>query len=322
MWEEGPPPEEGTPAFEAFQNAFGEAATTEENPPEEGLPVEPEPGFEVVEGQEQAAAEEGTAEPEEPLIGGKFKSTEDLLEAYEHVEAYAGRMAWERDQALREAQTVQQAPPQQTSEPDWDSLIEDRPAVAAQHALQTGNQHRLTQALQAWNEVSPGAPELWLENKRMQAELQEVRTIAQAGSETSRGFRTREEVAAAYNEMVQRYPDFENLRDGLAKEVALLAQGGNPGIANMLENGTHEQRIRILDQLYHAARSRSIKDMDQVARRAAQVHAEETAKAKAGAMVTSATTGGKAGSSSAELLGQQWENLLAPLQDDWLVQSE
>jgi len=350
--------EEQNELVTSFQDVFGDAEdlakargekppapaeAPEDNPAGGLLETEetPEPASQRDASQEKAAEEapaEKPAETEDPaeetareaaeegeqLIGGKFKSVDELVKAYEHVEHLAGRAFTERDQALLEMQRLQieqqQPQPPPEPEPDWDDLIDERPAVAAQEALKRGDQHRLAKALEAWEEMAPGAPQVWIDVQRLQAENRELRAIAQTGSEAANRSRVNEEVAQAYDTMLGRYPDFEEHREGIAQAVAQIArQGGNSGISQTLEHGPLDQKIEILDQLYHAARSRSLGDTEELAKRAAQLHVQETEKAKQEARVASASSSGQAEPSPAEALAKQWDNLQAPLRDGYLV---
>jgi hypothetical protein len=130
--------------------------------------------------------------------------------------------------------------------------------------------------------------------------------------------RTREQVVEAYETITSRYPDFEEYRQGIVQAVAHLARGGNPGIARALEYGPIEQKVEILDQLYHAARSRQLGDIQQVAKAAAQTHVAETQRAKQEAMLASTSSTGQAKPSPADAVAQQWAEIKAPLRDGWL----
>lgn len=338
LWDDTQAGDEG--ALGAFMNVFpSDPAEPQEN--QETGPAEPQATEDVpaAEGKpdpgETTGAEAGDdvgTTHEEPaaageLLLGKFKSVEDLAKAYENVESYSGRAAWERDEALRYAkqleerlQTLQQPAAQpQAPHVDWDTLIDEKPAVAAQYARQLGDNVAFQRAMVAWEEMAPGTPAVWLENQRLREELGEVRKAIEPTQQTVQEQRVKQEVAEAYERIVAAYPDFDEYRGEIAQEVARLTQGGNPALRQTMENGTAEQRFAALEHLYFAARGRKAGDAAEIAKRAAQIHAEETQRAKAEAQTASAATTGQADLSPAEQVAEQWKNLMAPLEDGFLV---
>lgn len=316
----------------AFSDPFNTA--TEDNQPSETgpLPDETSPketvsdaaSDETVSESDEGVTDEQVQEEEAPpLIGGKFKTVDDLLHAYEHVESLAGRMAWERDQALsyfeQQQQQAQQQQQVQAQPVDWDELIDERPHVAANLAYERGDQMQLMRAMQAWDEIQPGQPEIWARLRQLEQQQQQIRTVADEGAERARSERVKEEVQGAVEAVALKYPDFWDHLENVSREVAFLNQGGNLALAQALDNGTHEQRVAILENLYHAARSKSLLSMNEAAQQAARSHVDETLRAKQEAMTVSATTSGGNTESPAERLGKQWDNLQAPLADGWLT---
>lgn len=335
----------------SFANVFADdpPAAPEDNP-EAGTPVEQEavaatedvPAAEAdadtgeTTGAEQAsAAEEPTTDsPAAGKILGKFESVDDLIKAYENVEQYSSRMAWERDEALRyvqqaemrqqertaEAQALAQTQMQQQAQQiDWDSLIDDKPGVAAQYAKQLGDDYNFQRAMVAWEDVSPGTPQTWMENQKLRDELNQIREQLVPTQQTVEEQRIRDQVAQTYQAITNKYPDFEEFRAEIAEEVGRIAQGGNPHLLNTLQQGSDQQRFAVLENLLMAAKGRKLGEASQIAARAAQIHVEETQRAKAEAQTVSATTTGQADLSPAEQLAEQWKNLRAPLDDGWMV---
>lgn len=130
---------------EEFQNQLmqmfdgAEQQQTEEPAPVEtpnGATMPADPSQPPMQEPEQPSGEPGTPGPQQELIGGKFKSVDDLLNAYTNIESFATRKAQEAAQYKAMAEQIQnqqsqfQDPaPEQTSPEEVDPL-EDEEALS------------------------------------------------------------------------------------------------------------------------------------------------------------------------------------------------
>lgn len=130
---------------EEFQNRLmqmfdgAEQQQTEEPAPvetPEGATMPADPSQPPMQEPEQPSGEPGTPGPQQELIGGKFKSVDDLLNAYTNIESFATRKAQEAAQYKAMAEQIQnqqsqfQDPaPEQTSPEEVDPL-EDEEALS------------------------------------------------------------------------------------------------------------------------------------------------------------------------------------------------
>lgn len=55
----------------------------------------------------------------------------------------------------------------------WEDLIAENPAAATKRAYELGDYETVRRAAAAWEELAPGAPELWAETVRMRREMEE-----------------------------------------------------------------------------------------------------------------------------------------------------
>ena len=130
---------------EEFQNQLmqmfdgAEQQQTEEPAPVEtpnGATMPADPSQPPMQEPEQPSGEPGTPGPQQELIGGKFKSVDDLLNAYTNIESFATKKAQEAAQYKAMAEQIQnqqsqfQDPaPEQTSPEEVDPL-EDEEALS------------------------------------------------------------------------------------------------------------------------------------------------------------------------------------------------
>ena len=138
-------------------------------------PRNPDGTFAKKQADEPEAEAPAVAEPE--LILGKFKSADELAAAYAELESFKGRQSNEINdlrRALEERfETLEQQAARPTAPASWDDLIDQNPAYAAKLAYERGETGQLQRAAAAWEELSPGAPELWAETVRIRAEMDE-----------------------------------------------------------------------------------------------------------------------------------------------------
>jgi hypothetical protein len=127
--------------FDGAEQQQTEEPTPVETPEGATMPAEQPPAQDPVQGTDptqelQPSGEPGTPGPQQELIGGKFKSVDDLLNAYTNIESFATRKAQEAAQYKAMAEQIQnqqsqfQDPaPEQTSPEEVDPL-EDEEALS------------------------------------------------------------------------------------------------------------------------------------------------------------------------------------------------
>lgn len=236
------------------------------------------------------AKEEDEGEAEPPLILGKFKTTEDLAKSTEELERHysdlqkeLGSLRNELGEARREAQEVAARPSAPSS---WDDLIDENPAQAAKLAYERGETMQLQKAAAAWEQMSPGAPELWAETVRMRAEMNERfaqydQTLAPVQAQAANGQLT-EGVAA----LREKYPDLTEFVQTpefaeLAKQIPLAKKA--------LTEGTPTEVVSAVETVYLIHRGRASDNLKDTARDVARTAAEEAQAMREEAFVASAT---------------------------------
>jgi hypothetical protein len=284
-----------------------EGATAEDAAPEaEAVEVEaPEAGFEIEaapEAVEEPAAEgrarnaDGTfaakAEPAEEPEASDASALQAQIAALEKRLAdkddFAGRLSNE----LGELRKLQEQALEHASRPqvsDWDSLIDDDPARAAQMALQAGDNYRYQQAREAWNDVAPGAPEVFEQNLRLQKQMADLEQRFTQTAEPLAAQQKTQQVATAYSAIREQYPDFDKFEDAMA-EVVETRPLVKRNLAAALQSGDANEQYAVLEDLYLITAGRKSDTLREAQTQAAQSFAEETLKAKQDAVVVSATS--------------------------------
>ena len=265
-------------------------------------------------------AREEPAEPE--LILGKFKSTEDLVESYRQLEARLGQTAAER-QELNELRQLMEdrfnQVQQQVNQPrhDFESLIEQNPAQAAMLAYQANDQYALRRAAEAWEEISPGAPALWVQNIEMQRRLdaldQRLQPLQENQQERSfaRGLREVEQEFGPLPEIIARAE-----QANIPNETAQL-------LLHTIQNGTPDQQvgaIKTLALLSAPQAGPQADNLGETARAIAREQAQEADRAVAEAAVASASQTRPepaAPKGLADRLWDAWEQDEAPRRDGY-----
>lgn len=290
----------------AFMSETGQEAT----PPE---PVEPvEAGTDAPAEVEAPVAEGETQEPvvpaqeerprgedgkflsreaaeqaeQERLYAGRYKTVEELEAAVVEKEAFISRQGTdvgslrselqEMRRSLEQRQAEQSAPAQPLPH-NWDSMLDENPAQAVEIAYKADNQQAMSEALQAWNELAPGAPQLWVQNKQMEEQLLDLRESV--GKQTSN---------SAYAEFSRTHPDVEQY----AQEMGEIAKQA-PYLTELLQNGDPRAQTEVLDFLYtKASTEKRARNADTLAKAQTEADAEKKATSrqqKENAAVASAT---------------------------------
>lgn len=245
--------------------------------------------FTVTEAQPEVEAQDGPLRDpetgqfttEEKLYAGRYKTVEELERAVEEKEQFIQRQANDVGtlrQEMRELLQAQQQPlPAQPSLPsNFEDLIDEDPAEAAERAYSAGDQEALGQVFRAWNEVYPGAPRLWVQNKQLQEQIADVQqTFGRTASES------------AYQAFARTHPDV----DQHAESMSEIAQS-YPFLTEQLKSGDAKAQTEVLDFLYTKATAQTqARNADTLARAQTAADAErqeQIRQAKETAAVASA----------------------------------
>jgi hypothetical protein len=296
------------PTDDPFWAELGnEGASEPEAAPEVAVEA-PEAGFEIgrVDEAEPEAVEEPAAEGRPRNPDGTFapKAAEEAPEAADaaalqaQIAALEKRLADKDDFAgrlsneLGELRKLQEQALEHASRPqvsDWDSLIDDDPARAAQIALQAGDNYRYQQAREAWNDVAPGAPEVFEQNLRLQKQMADLEQRFTQTAEPLAAQQKTQQVATAYSAIREQYPDFDKFEDAMA-EVVETRPLVKRNLAAALQSGDANEQYAVLEDLYLITAGRKSDTLREAQTQAAQSFAEETLKAKQDAVVVSATS--------------------------------
>ena len=242
-------------------------------------PAELPPSTET--GEPEAAPDTSDAEALKAQIAALEKRLADK-------DDFAGRLSNELGELrkLQEQIAENQARPQVS---DWESLIDDNPAKAAQIALQAGNNIAYQQARQAWDELAPGAPDLFEQNLRFQKQLADMEAKLHETTAPIAAQQTTQQVAQAYSQIKERYPDWDEFEDAMAQAVEtrpLLKES----LSKVLSSGDTVQQVAALEDLYLITAGRKSDTLAAETKKVAQSLAEETLQAKQDAVVVSATS--------------------------------
>jgi hypothetical protein len=287
-----------------------EDATPTEAPEEpEAVTVDaPEAGFEI--GQ---ADPEPEAEVEEPVAEGRARNADGTFAAKEQPEPqeeadasqlqaqiqalekrladkddFAGRLSNELGE-LRKLQEQALEHAQRPAVSDWDNLIDENPAQAARIAIERGDQFRYQQARQAWEDLAPGAPDLFEQNMRMQQQVAQLEKRFTETTEPMQRTQATQQVASAYVQIKEKYPDFDKLEDAIA-EVVETRPLIKRNLTEALNGGSLEEQVAVLEDLYLITAGRRSDTLRGAQTQAAQSTAAEALAAKQDAIVVSATS--------------------------------
>lgn len=280
------------PVTEPGQNSVSEEAPEPDEPQEE-------PTEEVTAQQDERPRDEQGRftkveqqdEEESPSILDKYGGDVDkALAALDQSQRYIGDLHREqgelRQQLAELTQVLQNPRPQQ----DFESLLADSPQKAAQMALAAGDWGAYNRAKEEWDTMSPGAPEIWEHNMRLQQAVDELRQQIQATQQPLQEQAAQQALSRAYQSVASQNADFESLRPTMSQVVGELSQAGYDWITPALESGDPAKAQAALSHLVEISRARSAGNLTEQAREAARAHVEETERAKQEAIVASAST--------------------------------
>lgn len=286
-----------------FENIWLSEEDVPEAAPDEGTPV-------LDEEAPQEAPEEDTApeddrprnekgqfisqrEQEERLLAGKYRTPEELEAAYSELASAYGRQGNEMGELRKAVESLQESMPQQQAyQPsyDWDNLIDVNPAMAAQAAYESGDQFQLNRAVQAWEDVAPGAPSLWAQVEAMKAQIAEMQESVPQQIQPLIEQQATQQTQQILGEFYRQHPGAEKYSQQMSDRV--MSDPLGPRLIQVLENGTPQEKVGVLTYLFNQVRATDPQQADTLQAQAKDIAVEQARlaeQAKLEAQVVSAS---------------------------------
>jgi len=234
----------------------------------------------TVETAEEAAVHDPTVAYLAKYGGDSAKALAAAVEAQSKIGEQAREIGELRSQQEQYEQYLTSLQQQPGPVSDWDSLIEESPAQAAEIAYRQGDQQRYNQVMQEWGDASPGTPQLWEQNKAMEQHLQQI-------DQRTQGFVEQAQYAqrlAAVAQLENEYPDMTAMAD---KMVEIAPE--YPHELQALVSDDPKVVAGAMKSLYLKARGLQADTLAQTAQETARKLAQDEQSAIEAATVVSAT---------------------------------
>lgn len=298
-WETFQVTDPGAPEFEGQPAAAAEAPVDTEAPAledtaqeDDGRPRDPETGqFISAEELERRAAEVETPQ-EERLFAGKYRTVEELERAVIESQSLLGRQGSEVGELRQQMQELTETLARPRPEPigDIDVLMADGMLSAAERTAQAQDWDAHNRVLREWEQTDPDQAGLYRMGKQAQYEAhlarQQAAQLEQAQQQQTYG----SAMETAWARLRSEIPDLDSLAPAMTEEATEAARvAGKPVYTPLIESGDPDQIYYAFRTLALTARNRSPAALQQQAADMARTAAVETQRAKAEAMVASAT---------------------------------
>lgn len=218
------------------------------------------------------------------------RNYDELRSEYNRKDQELSELRNLRDQLAQQQQLQYQQQYQQPA--DYSTLIDTNPAQAAQLAYQRGDTVAYQQAVQAWEELSPGAPALWGETVRLRNEMNQFLEEF----EPLKGIQERQELETAFTHASQSHSDFDQVQGEMHKVLE-----EHPSLVASLAGEDSEKTV---EAIYHMAKGR-------LAGQAANQNAAQTRAAESEAAVVSGGNTAPRGNDEPSFEEQEKERALA-----------
>lgn len=268
--------------------------------------------FAKAEEQEAAAepVESSEVPPAEPAV--RQKSTDDYERELGDRQAFIERQANELGQLRQYMQQLTEQQQRQAQAPtDWQSLIDENPAQAAQLAYQHQNPTAYRAAMEAWEDVSPGTPAVWTQNVALWQEQQRQSAYVQ-----------QQQWLESVNRFSAENPGFAEF----STDELIAAGERNPALLELIQKSDADPNarmgaLRVLHVEAERARGRTAGTLVDAAKDLARVQAAETQRAKEEAILASAgaSLDGGPKPSVADRIAEQWDEIEKPYTDGWNI---
>lgn len=293
--------------FDAALAAKGLGNPAEETQPEETTTEEERPRNEKGQFLPKEQPEEGE------LILGKFKSQEDLAQAYEHLESLAGRQGQEFGELRRELQEMRQSL-QGSSNEDY-VPIDDQTASAVDELAESNPQQAAAWALEHQPLLYERVMDIWFqndprsagrfENGLMLRQMRDDITASIGPAVAPLQAQAQERAfAEAWANVAQKYPDMSSHGEAMLEAAKTV-----PELSHALTTGDAASKERLIENLLFLARGR---EADRFAAAAAETGRGQATDAIAEKIAAAVATGSHAQASGEKTPIEAWkDNFLA-----------
>jgi hypothetical protein len=283
-------------------------------------PEQPEPEPEADATPEPEAAEPETT-PEPGLILGKFKNADELAAAYQELESFKGRQSSEISDLRRALEerfaTLEQQAARPAAPSSWEDLIDDNPAAATKLAYEHGDTVAMQRAARAWEDVAPGAPELWAETVRLRSEMN---TRLAAYDEALGPVRAQADASVLQDGVRRLTGAYPEIGEFLASDEFARLADQIPLAKKALTEGAPDEVVSAIETVYLIHRGRASDNLKDTAREVARTAAEEAQTMREEAFVASATaTTAAPRASKADEYAAGWDDTDALFDNGWNV---
>jgi hypothetical protein len=293
-------------AAEQEPNPVSEAARLLQSQRNRGDSVESDIPADAGTTEDAELIEASDADPVQALLAKYGGDQQKALQAAVEAQSLLGRQAQELGEARKaneewaqwaeyQAQQAQQVAQQSQGISGWEDLIDENPAQATQMAFQQGNRAAYQAAVQAWEELSPGAPQNWYDNQQIKGALAAQHQQADYARRENAGME-------AVNSVVERYPDLPDLVDRMV-EIA----PNYPHEVMALASGNMDVAAPAIESLYLKARGLTSDTLANTAQSLARKQTEEEMRVRQEASVATASrTGAEPPASLAQAIAAEW----------------
>jgi len=224
---------------------------------------------------------------------------------------------------LREQMAVLQEQQQRPQVSDWDSLIDENPARAYQTAVAQNDAFRTQQAREAWEDLSPGAPDMFDANRYLYKKLTDLeQRVTKTTAPLQQQAQT--QIAGVYEAVRKQYPDFDQFESAMSQLIDTRPMLKDM-FAKVVQQGSPDEQFAYLEDLHALASGRKADTLREAAKEVARDHATETLRAKQEAQVASASANMDTGPSRtaaqqmADRIGAEWDEIEKPYKDGWQI---
>lgn len=188
------------------------------------------------------------------LLAGKYRTPEELADAYRQLEQKLGEQGAELGQyrtLIEQARQQAQTPPPQTDDDlaRFDAWAEEQPIQAAQYALQTSPQ-LYERVMTNWYDLDPKGASRFERALEMHAMQQQMQAAYGQPLQHVREQRQQEEILEAWAEVQARHTDINAYATQIQQAFETY-----PHLLAPLQTGTREDRARAIEAAYLVARA-------------------------------------------------------------------
>lgn len=299
-------------ALDEFRASFREAAIAQGAMPPEAREFtrddagrfaksEPDPEPETTEPEtepEAEAAPEPEPEPER-LYAGKYKTPDDLENAYQELQRKLGENSRDVQEYRRlqgEIEALKQAVEQsRTQAPGVDPIalanyLDERPDLAPQAAYEAatrGDSRAYEVAMEKWYEQAPRQAAAWERQNEIERVKQEMEAKIAASTQPIARQNQAQEFGAVLRSLTDEFPE---IRDEKFAEAMLAEAQRLPAILEVLQAGDIASKEEAMRSLALMARGRMTDTLIAAATKANRQAQEEAMKAKEEAAVLTPST--------------------------------